>query len=60
MFVKLQALLSKFRSDESGVTAIEYGLIAVGVGVAISSIVFTVGDDLVAMFTDVSAKLNPP
>ena len=51
--------LIKFLKDEDGVTAIEYGLIAAGIGIAISAIVFTVGDKLNELFTDVSEKLTP-
>jgi pilus assembly protein Flp/PilA len=50
--------LSRFMKDESGVTAIEYGLIAAGIGVAIVVIVFQVGDDLKDVFGTVSSKLQ--
>jgi pilus assembly protein Flp/PilA len=50
--------LHRFLKNESGVTAIEYGLIAAGIGVAIVTLVFTVGDDLEAIFTTVSSKLQ--
>ena len=50
--------LSRYLKDDSGVTAIEYGLIAAGIGVAIVAIVFTVGTDLTSIFTTVSSKLQ--
>ena len=50
--------LRKLRDDESGATAIEYGLIAAGIAVAIVAIVFTIGDDLVALFEGVSEDLQ--
>ena len=50
--------LRKLRDDESGATAIEYGLIAAGIAVAIVAIVFTIGDDLVALFTGISTDLQ--
>ena len=50
--------LRKLRDDESGATAIEYGLIAAGIAVAIVAIVFTIGDDLVALFTGISDDLQ--
>jgi pilus assembly protein Flp/PilA len=50
--------LARFLKDESGVTAIEYGLIAAGIGVAIVMVVFTVGDDLEVIFNSVSEKLQ--
>jgi pilus assembly protein Flp/PilA len=42
----LLAGMRRFRDDEQGATAIEYGLIASGVGMAIISTVFTVGSNL--------------
>jgi pilus assembly protein Flp/PilA len=50
--------LNRFLKDESGVTAIEYGLIAAGIGVAIVVIVFQVGTALTGIFTTVETKLN--
>ena len=50
-------LLKRLTKDESGVTAIEYGLIAAGIGVAILTIVNTVGGSLVSIFTTVSNDL---
>lgn len=48
----------KFAKDESGATAIEYGLIAAGIAVAIIGAVETVGTDLIAKFGEVSAGLK--
>ena len=45
--------LFHFLKDEEGVTAIEYGLIAAGIGVAIAAIVFSVGDQLVILFNSI-------
>ena len=50
--------LSRFVSNESGVTAIEYGLIAAGIAVAIITILKSVGTDLVAKFTTVDEGLK--
>ncbi len=49
---------AQFAKDESGATAIEYGLIAAGIAVAIITAVQTVGTDLTAMFGTVSTKLK--
>ncbi|NQV47584.1 MAG: Flp family type IVb pilin [Rhodospirillaceae bacterium] len=46
-----------FHNDESGATAIEYGLIAALISVAIIAAVTLVGTDLAAMFGTVSASL---
>jgi pilus assembly protein Flp/PilA len=50
--------LLRFFRDESGATAIEYGLIAAGISVAIITIVGTVGTSLVLIFTKVDTALN--
>lgn len=49
--------LKNFAKNDSGATAIEYGLIAAGVSVAIATVVGTVGADVKAIFTSVSAAL---
>jgi pilus assembly protein Flp/PilA len=51
-------LLNRLAKDESGVTAIEYGLIAAGIGVAILTVVNTVGTSLVQIFTTVANDLS--
>lgn len=50
--------LKNFAKNESGATAIEYGLIAAGISVAIATVVGTVGDDVTAVFTNVSTELT--
>ncbi len=47
----------KFLKDESGATAIEYGLIAAGIAVAIIAAVGLLGNSLNAMFGEVDAAL---
>ena len=47
-------LLSKFLADETGATAIEYGLIAAGISIAIVTVVGTVGTNLNATFTTIA------
>lgn len=54
----MKNLVMRFAKDESGATAIEYGLIAAGIGVAIATVVGTVGDDLNTLFTNVSTELQ--
>jgi pilus assembly protein Flp/PilA len=48
----------KFLKNESGATAIEYGLIAAGISVAIIAAVQGVGSKLVSTFTSVQNALN--
>jgi pilus assembly protein Flp/PilA len=50
--------LTKFFADESGATAIEYGLIAAGISVAIIATVAGLGTKLNSTFTTVSNALN--
>jgi pilus assembly protein Flp/PilA len=50
-------LMKRFANNESGATAIEYGLIAAGISVAIISVVNTLGSQLKSTFTNVSSQL---
>ncbi|MBC7496469.1 MAG: Flp family type IVb pilin [Sphingomonadaceae bacterium] len=52
--------LKAFINDESGVTAIEYGLIAALVAVAAVSAFTALGTKLGAVFTGVSTKMVTP
>ncbi len=54
----LYGLKSKIVDDESGATAIEYGLIAAGIAVAIIAAVFAIGDELNNFFLAVQTKLG--
>lgn len=58
MLLKLWSKMEAYGRADKGATAIEYGLIAAGIAVAISVIVFTVGEDLIALFTGVSGKIQ--
>lgn len=51
-------MIRKFLRDESGATAIEYGLIAAGIAVAIIGVVTTLGTKLVSTFTSVQGALK--
>ncbi|HEX3430257.1 MAG TPA: Flp family type IVb pilin [Rhizomicrobium sp.] len=53
----MKNLVSRFVSDESGVTAIEYGLIAALIAVVIIAAVSTVGKNLSTTFSSVAASL---
>jgi pilus assembly protein Flp/PilA len=54
----MKTLFSRFAKDESGATAIEYGLIASLVAVVIITALTTLGTKLTATFGQVSAKLK--
>jgi pilus assembly protein Flp/PilA len=53
----MKNLVVRLMKDESGATAIEYGLIAAGISVAIITIVQGLGTKLANAFTSVSSKL---
>jgi pilus assembly protein Flp/PilA len=50
-------LIMRFVRDEAGATAIEYGLIAAGISVAIVAVVNSLGSQLKSTFTNVSSQL---
>ena len=52
------SILKRLLKDESGATAIEYGLIAAGISVAIIATVQGLGTKLGATFTKVDSALN--
>jgi pilus assembly protein Flp/PilA len=54
----MKSLISKFFNDESGATAIEYGLIAAGIAIAIITAVNGVGTALTGTFTTISTSLK--
>jgi len=57
----MNKIISKYqtwKSTTDGATAIEYGLIAAGIAVAISAVVFTFGEQLSTMFSEMSTKIE--
>ncbi|MBN9332926.1 MAG: Flp family type IVb pilin [Devosia sp.] len=52
-------VLRRLKADESGATAIEYGLIAGLIAVAIIASLFSVNDNVTAMYDMISDALNP-
>jgi pilus assembly protein Flp/PilA len=48
----------KFLADESGATAIEYGLIAAGISLAIIAVVNGLGSNLNDKFTSINTSLK--
>ena len=55
----MRSALTRFMNDESGATAIEYGLIAAGIAVAILVAVNSVGSSLTTLFNTVATDLKP-
>ena len=54
----MSKLVLRFLKNDSGATAIEYGLIAAGISVAIIAVVNGVGTQLNAAFTSISTQLE--
>ena len=56
----MTTLFSRFVKDESGATAIEYGLIAAGISVAIIAVVQGLGTKLKDTFAFINTSLGTP
>lgn len=56
----MKNLFARFANDESGATAIEYGLIAGLIGVAIIAAVTLTGTNLTGLFNRIAATLTAP
>jgi pilus assembly protein Flp/PilA len=54
----MKNLISRFVKDESGATAIEYGLIAAGISLAIIAVVNGLGTNLNAKFSSINTSLK--
>ena len=52
------ALLQRFLGNEEGATAIEYGLIAAGISVAIITVVQGLGTKLADTFTNITTAIK--
>ena len=57
MLTKLMCLVGRFRADRSGVTAIEYGVIAAAIVIAIIAIIFAIGTDIQGQFQNLQNNL---
>ena len=54
----MKNLIARFVKDESGATAIEYGLIAAGISLAIIAVVNGLGSNLNDKFTSINTSLK--
>jgi pilus assembly protein Flp/PilA len=54
----MKRMFAKFFADESGATAIEYGLIAAGISITIIAVVNGLGTNLNNKFTSVNTQLK--
>lgn len=61
LYAHLTALLAvigkRFADKTKGATAVEYGLMVAGIAVAVIVIVFTLGDEVARLFTQIQTKL---
>ena len=51
-------IFARFMNDESGATAIEYGLIAALIAVGIIGAASLLGDGLIGVFTEITTELE--
>lgn len=56
--ITMKTLFARFIKDESGATAIEYGLIAALIAVVAIGAMTTVGTNLTARFNEIAAALQ--
>jgi pilus assembly protein Flp/PilA len=56
--MEMKNVLARFAKDESGTTAIEYGLIAAGIAVVIIASVNSIGTNLNTKFTAIATALK--
>ena len=54
----MKRLFANFLADESGATAIEYGLIAAGISIAIITVVNGLGSNLNTKFNSINTSLK--
>ena len=55
---KIKSVFNRFIADESGATAIEYGLIAAGIALAIIAVVNGLGTNLNGKFSEINGSLK--
>ncbi len=58
MLHKICAYVQAYKNNDDGATAIEYGLIAAGISLAIVAVVFTFGDQLETTFTSMETAMS--
>jgi pilus assembly protein Flp/PilA len=56
--LQLAAFFQTYFKKPEGATAIEYGLIAAGIALAIAAVVFTLGDQVQGTFQGVSDEIE--
>jgi len=54
----MKEMITRFIRDQSGLSAVEYGLLAAGIAVGLYSVIHDIGTDLHAIYTSVGTDLN--
>ena len=54
----MKDIVVRFAKDESGATAIEYGLVAAGISVAIIAVIQGLGNNIKTAFSSLSSVLK--
>lgn len=57
MYQKCASLIDAFIKDESGLSAVEYGLLAAGIAVGLFTLISGIGDSLKDIYTSVGTDL---
>ena len=57
MIASAQSLLARLMLDREGVTAMEYGVIAAGIVIAVAAAAATLGSDVSALFNSIGGSL---
>jgi len=57
MRTKLKKLMQEFLANESGLSAVEYGLLAAGIAVGLWTIISQMGTDLRSIYTSVKTDI---
>lgn len=57
MYEKFTSLIDSFIKDESGLSAVEYGLLAAGIAVGLFTLIAGIGDSLKDIYTSVGTDL---
>jgi pilus assembly protein Flp/PilA len=56
--LKIRSYIKAFTRQQYGATAIEYGLITAAIAIAIMVVVFTMGESLAALMSDITGFLE--
>jgi pilus assembly protein Flp/PilA len=56
--IPMKDIIARFAKDESGATAIEYGLVAAGISVAIIAVIQGLGNNIKTAFSSLSGVLK--